>query len=92
MKMGLKRLRKILLLLVTIMMIFPSIVFGAEDIYAEVKNSADELAKVLVNDYGVSGIQYTLISEGKIVASGTSGVFDKDNTATLDNQSLFGIG
>lgn len=37
MKMGLKRLRKILLLLVTIMMIFPSIVFGAEDIYAEVK-------------------------------------------------------
>lgn len=77
MKMGLKRLRKILLLLVTIMMIFPSIVFGAEDIYAEVKNSADELAKVLVNDYGVSGIQYTLISEGKIVASGTSGVLTK---------------
>lgn len=33
-----------------------------------------------------------MISDGKIVLSGTSGIFNKDNTRTLDNQSLFGIG
>lgn len=92
MKSHLKHLLKILLLIVTIMMIFPSNVFGAEDIYADVKSTADELADVLVNNYGVSGIQYALISEGKTIISGTSGIFGKDNTKTLDNQSLFGIG
>ncbi|MDD3705964.1 MAG: serine hydrolase, partial [Clostridiaceae bacterium] len=92
MKSHLKHLVKIILLIVTIMMIFTSNVFGAEDIYADVKSTADELADVLVNNYGVSGIQYALISEGKIIISGTSGIFGKDNTKTLDNQSLFGIG
>ncbi len=92
MKMSLKKFQKILLLLIAIMMIFPSNVFGAKDIYADVRKSADELAKVIVNDYDVSGIQYALISDGKIILSGVAGSFDKYNSKTLDNQSLFGIG
>ncbi len=92
MKPYLKHIHKTILLIMAIMLIFPSIVFGEEDIYADVKNSAERLAEVIVNDYGVSGIQYALISDGKIVVSGTSGIFDKDNTKSLDNQSLFGIG
>ncbi len=89
MKAHLKHL--ILLMIMTIMFAFQSIAFG-EDIYSDVKNSAGRLADVLVIEYGVSGVQYALISDGKIVLSGTSGVFNKDQTRTLDNQSLFGIG
>ena len=92
MRMSLKQFPKTLLLLIAIMMIFPSHVFAADDIYADVKTSADEWAEVLVKDYGVSAIQYALIADGKIIISGTSGTFNKDNTRALDNQSLFGIG
>lgn len=77
---------------VAIFMIFPSIAFGENDIYTDVKKSANELAEVLVNDYNVSGVQYALISDGKIVVSGTSGIFHKANVKTLDNKSIFGIG
>ncbi len=84
-------LNKIILLIMTIMLTFQSIAYG-EDIYSDVSNSAEHLADVLVSEYGVSGIQYALISDGEIVLSGTSGIFNKDKTGTLDNQSLFGIG
>ena len=77
---------------VAIFMMFPSIAFGENDIYTDVKKSANELAEVLVNDYNVSGVQYALISDGKIVVSGTSGIFHKGNVKTLDNKSIFGIG
>jgi CubicO group peptidase (beta-lactamase class C family) len=91
MKTCLKHLHKILLL-VAIFMMFPSIAFAENDIYTDVKKSAVELAEVLVNDYKVSGVQYALISDGKIVVSGTSGIFHKANIKTLDNKSIFGIG
>ena len=91
MKTCLKHLYKILLL-VAIFMMFPSLAFAENDIYTDVKKSADELAEVLVNDYNVSGVQYALISDGKIVVSGTSGIFHKANVTTLDNKSIFGIG
>ena len=91
MKTCLKHLYKILLL-VAIFMMFPSLAFAENDIYTDVKKSADELAEVLVNDYKVSGVQYALISDGKIVVSGTSGIFHKANVKTLDNKSIFGIG
>ena len=71
-------------------MIFPSIAFGENDIYTDVKKSANELAEVLVNDYNVSGVQYALISDEKIVVSGTSGIFHKANVKNLDNKSIFG--
>ncbi len=74
-----------------VMMSFQGFAFG-EDIYSDVRNSAERLADVLVSEYGVSGVQYALISDGKIVLSGTSGVFNKDKSRDLDNQSLFGIG
>jgi len=92
MKRQLKLFQKVSVLILIIMIILPNVAFAEEDIYADVNNSAFELADVLVNDYGVSAIQYALISDGKMILSGTSGTFGKDSIRTLDNQSLFGIG
>jgi CubicO group peptidase (beta-lactamase class C family) len=92
MKPHFKYLRTILLLTVAIVLTLSIVIFSKEDIYPGVRNKAEELADVLVNKYGVSGIQYALISEGKIVVSGTAGIFDKDNTRVLEKNSLFGIG
>jgi CubicO group peptidase (beta-lactamase class C family) len=73
-------------------MMFPSITFAEHDLYADVKNSAYEMAEVIVNDHGVSGLQYALVSDGNIVVSGTAGIFHKSNVIPLNSQAMFGIG
>jgi CubicO group peptidase (beta-lactamase class C family) len=92
MKTQLKSAKRILLLLLALLMVFPGIAFAENDLYANVKNSADEMADVLLNNYGVSGIQYALVSEGKVVISGTAGVSRKSNDISLDSQTMFGVG
>ncbi len=92
MKRQLKLFLKVSVLIITIMTVIPNIVFAQEDIYADLNHSATELADVLVDNYGVSAIQYAMISDGKMILSGASGTFGKDTNGTLDNQSLFGIG
>jgi len=92
MKPHVKYFKSILLLTVVIALVLSIVIFKKTDIYAGVRNKAEELADVIVNKCGVSGLQYTLISEGKIVVSDTAGVFDKNNTRVLNKNSLFGIG
>lgn len=97
MRIGMKQFRMLLLLvsllLVTaIFMVFPRMAFGENDIYEDVKKTAAESAGVLVEDFGVSGIQYALVSNGKIIVSGASGVYHKADIIALDNKSMFGIG
>ncbi|NLV50984.1 MAG: serine hydrolase [Clostridiales bacterium] len=87
----LSRLSVTLLLIISTVLSFQSIAF-AEDTYSDVRDSAARLADVIVNEYGVSGIQYALISDGETVLSGTSGIFNIDNTKSLDENSIFGIG
>ena len=82
----------IILLMLAILMMLPSITFAEHDLYADVKNSAYEMAEVIVNDHGVSGLQYALVSDGKIVVSGTAGIFHKSNVIPLNSQAMFGIG
>lgn len=90
MKQNLRNFQKLSLLFVIILLILPGAVFAEEDIYAGVKTSAVELAEAIVNDYGISAIQYALISDGQMILSGTAGTFG--SMGVLDNQSLFGIG
>ena len=63
-----------------------------QDIYAEAKALADKKASVLTNFYNATSVQYALIDNGKIVISGQSGVFDKEETTELTNDTMYGIG
>lgn len=88
----LKHLDRILLLILAILMMLPNIAFAEYDLYSDVKNTADEIAEVIVNDYGASGLQYVLVSGGKNVISGTAGIFQKSNDIPLNSQTMFGVG
>ncbi|MFA6827019.1 MAG: serine hydrolase domain-containing protein [Bacilli bacterium] len=90
-----KHLKSIVVIIATmflILIIFSVVLLRKRDNYSAVRGNAARLADVLVSQYGVSGIQYALVCQGKMIVSGTAGVFNKENTQTLDNNSLFGIG
>jgi hypothetical protein len=65
-----RHLRRALLLATTILLALQAIALAAQDPYAGVRESASQLANVLVTDYGVASVQYALISNGEIVVSG----------------------
>lgn len=95
MKFYFRHFKSIVVIVVTIfiiILIFSAVLLRKRDNYSNVKSNAERLADVLVNQYGVSGIQYAMISQDKMIVSGTAGVYNKENTRTLDNNSLFGIG
>ena len=51
--------------------------------------------KVIVNDHGVSrrpSVVSCIRFDGKIVVSGTAGIFHKSNVIPLNSQAMFGIG
>ena len=60
--------------------------------YDEVKKLAEIKASILTSIYGVTSIQYALIDNGEIVLSGHSGVYSKEETTALTENSMYGIG
>lgn len=60
--------------------------------YDDVKALAEKKASVLTNFYNETSVQYALIHNGKIVISGKSGVYRKNNEAALDKNCMYGIG
>ena len=95
MKLYFRHFKSIVVIAVTIFLIFlifSAVLLRKRDNYSNVRGNAERLSDVLVNQYGVSGIQYAMISQDKMIVSGTAGVYNKENTRTLDNNSLFGIG
>jgi CubicO group peptidase (beta-lactamase class C family) len=85
-------IEKIVLLLLIFAMILPGMAFGQDNIYMSVEETAQELAGILLDTYGVTGLQYALVSEGNLVVSGTAGVFSKSEETPLTNETMFGIG
>lgn len=50
------------------------------------------VADALVNDYGVTSVQYAVIDRGAIVLSGGGGVFDKEEKRAITRDDMYGIG
>ncbi|HWT75374.1 MAG TPA: serine hydrolase domain-containing protein [Mobilitalea sp.] len=61
--------------------------------YYKTEAMAKLKAQTLINSvYNEVSVQYALIDDGKIVLSGQSGVYSKDGTTPLTNNSMYGIG
>jgi CubicO group peptidase (beta-lactamase class C family) len=53
---------------------------------------AQKKATILSSFYGATSIQYALIADGKIVISGQSGVYSKEDSTALTKDNMYGIG
>lgn len=49
-------------------------------------------AQTLVDQYGVTSVQYAVMTEGEITESGQAGVYSKTEDRTLTADTLYGIG
>jgi CubicO group peptidase (beta-lactamase class C family) len=55
-------------------------------------DTADDIARSLTETYGATSVQYALLDNGEITASGTSGVYSRSENKQLTNEHMYGIG
>ncbi len=60
--------------------------------YKETVALAKKKASVLSSFYGATSVQYAFIADGKIIASGQSGVYSKEASTALTKDTMYGIG
>lgn len=53
---------------------------------------ARRLADTIVSQYGTTSVQYAIIDNGRILLSGSSGVFSKDSNRQVAPHDIYGIG
>jgi len=53
---------------------------------------ANEVTEFLIQDYGVTGVQYAIRDNGKVVLSGGQGVNDAGELQKIASDTMFGIG
>ncbi len=63
-----------------------------EEPYAKLKSLAREKADLLTREYGVDSLVYTVLSNGEIIASGSSGQFSKTEPLPIKDNTMYGIG
>ncbi|WP_391572662.1 serine hydrolase domain-containing protein [Cohnella sp.] len=61
-------------------------------VYEDTRKAASEAADLLTQQYGTTSIQYALIDRDQIVASGQSGINDKEGKKPLSAETMYGIG
>lgn len=57
-----------------------------------IEDHAGRLATEMVQNYGVTGMQYAIMDEGKIILSDSVGFQDKASQKPVDKDTMFGIG
>jgi len=57
-----------------------------------IATAAQKRADMLTKVYGVTSVQYALISDGKIILTGTSGYNNKESKKSPTNSTIYGIG
>lgn len=65
---------------------------SAKDNQGSLKEKAQTLATALLDNYGVSGLQYAIMDHGSIVLSDSAGVNDKAAGTPITRDTMFGIG
>lgn len=60
--------------------------------YDGVIKQANTKANLLTSMYGSTSVQYAIIDEGKIIVSGTAGVYHKENSISLTKEHMYGVG
>ncbi|QOS79119.1 beta-lactamase family protein [Paenibacillus sp. JNUCC31] len=57
-----------------------------------IEDQANKIATEMVQNYGVTGLQYAIRDEGKIILSDSVGFHDKASQKPVDKDTMFGIG
>ncbi|MDR5586341.1 serine hydrolase domain-containing protein [Clostridium aquiflavi] len=57
-----------------------------------VNGTIKEKANTLVEKYGVTSVQYTIMDDGNIISSGSSGVYSKNSNRSIASDTMYGIG
>jgi len=65
---------------------------SAKDNPVSLKEKAQTLASALLDNYGVSGLQYAIMDHGSIVLSDSAGVSDRAAGTPITKDTMFGIG
>jgi len=50
--------------------------------------TAQRIADTIVQDYGITSVQYAIIDNGIIIVSGSSGIFSKDGNRAVTTDDL----
>ncbi|PZD96643.1 serine hydrolase [Paenibacillus sambharensis] len=88
--------RRTLTVMAALLLVLPVAEVGAQASKGEAEDLtirvAQEMAETLVDDYGVTGVQYAIRDEGTIVLSGGFGVNEAGNKKSVSKDAMFGIG
>ncbi|WP_342555942.1 serine hydrolase domain-containing protein [Paenibacillus sp. FSL R7-0652] len=57
-----------------------------------IEGKAKQLAEMLVQNYGVTSVQYAVMDKGKVVISDGAGFHDKASQKAVDKDTMYGIG
>jgi len=63
-----------------------------QTVTAATSSRAQQLAQVLLDKYGVTGVQYAVMDHGKIVLSGSAGTSGRKGNSKIGKNDMFGIG
>lgn len=87
-----KHVSKLVLLGCTLLLLFSCTTRVQTETPPTPADQAQVLADTLVTEYRVTSVQYALIDDGKIVLSGSSGVFNRESGHGVAAQDMYGIG
>ncbi|WP_336760028.1 serine hydrolase domain-containing protein [Paenibacillus sp. USHLN196] len=59
---------------------------------ATIEVRAEQIAKEMVQNYGVTSVQYAIMDEGEYILSDSVGLHDKGSQKPVDKDSMYGIG
>ncbi|WP_458119465.1 serine hydrolase domain-containing protein [Paenibacillus sp. Z6-24] len=64
----------------------------SQAVTAATSSRAQELSQVLLDKYGVTGVQYAIMDHGKITLSGSAGTSSRADSSKITKNDMFGIG
>ncbi|MEC0126999.1 serine hydrolase domain-containing protein [Paenibacillus pabuli] len=67
-------------------------VLAEADKGSTIEAQANRIATEMVQNYGVTSLQYAIMDEGKFILSDSVGLHDKASQMSVDKESMFGIG
>src|SRR5690554_2114332 len=84
--------RMITVMIAMMLVVMPASQVFAQDSKVSLEEKVQSMASVLVDNYGISGLQYAIMDQGSIVLSDQAGVYDTATNEPLTKDTMFGIG
>lgn len=78
------------LILAVFIMIMPFTGYAQEQ-NSKVEAKLEKIASDMIDNYGVTSLQYAIIDNGKIINSGNEGIFAKDINRAITPDTMYGI-